>query len=132
MKALTVRQPFATLLVAGVKRYETRTMMTRHRGLLAIHAGLGKGRIPEGVTHKDDLVIHQGVAWPAPRGYVLGTVVVVDCVPTDYLHDLDDEQRELGNFAPGRFAWVVEHPRLFGEPIPATGKLGMWDWAYTL
>jgi hypothetical protein len=38
MKALTVRQPWAALLILGAKQYETRTWPTRHRGILLIHA----------------------------------------------------------------------------------------------
>ena len=40
MKALTIRQPWASLIAAGVKTIETRSWSTRYRGPLAIHAGL--------------------------------------------------------------------------------------------
>jgi hypothetical protein len=39
MKALTVLQPWAQLLILGAKRYETRSWKTKHRGPLLIHAG---------------------------------------------------------------------------------------------
>jgi len=39
MKALTVRQPYATLIARGVKTIETRSWRTNYRGRLAIHAG---------------------------------------------------------------------------------------------
>lgn len=42
MKALTVRQPWASLIAAGVKTIETRSRRTSHRGPLVIHAGLAK------------------------------------------------------------------------------------------
>ena len=38
MKAISIMQPWALLLVSGVKQYETRTWRTSHRGLLYIHA----------------------------------------------------------------------------------------------
>jgi ASCH domain len=38
MKSLSVRQPWAALLLCGAKRYETRNRSTPHRGLIAIHA----------------------------------------------------------------------------------------------
>lgn len=40
MKALTVRQPWASLIALGVKTVETRSWSTKYRGPLAIHAGM--------------------------------------------------------------------------------------------
>ncbi|MEO8269199.1 MAG: ASCH domain-containing protein, partial [Aureliella sp.] len=42
MKAITISQPFATLIASGEKWIENRTWPTSHRGRIAIHAGLGK------------------------------------------------------------------------------------------
>lgn len=39
MKAITIHQPWASLIVSGDKLYETRTWPTKHRGPIAIHAG---------------------------------------------------------------------------------------------
>jgi activating signal cointegrator 1 len=39
MKVITVIQPWATLLALGVKKFETRSWATKHRGELAVHAG---------------------------------------------------------------------------------------------
>ncbi|WP_156090733.1 ASCH domain-containing protein, partial [Planktothrix paucivesiculata] len=39
MQALTIQEPWASLLVTGKKRYETRDWQRNYRGLLAIHAG---------------------------------------------------------------------------------------------
>jgi len=39
MKALTIRQPWASLVATGVKTIETRSWSTKYRGPLAIHAG---------------------------------------------------------------------------------------------
>ena len=43
MKALTLTQPYATLVALGAKQIETRGRGFSHRGPLAIHAGLGPG-----------------------------------------------------------------------------------------
>src|SRR3954452_3561016 len=40
MKALTIRQPWAALIMAGSKDVENRVRPTSFRGRLAIHAGL--------------------------------------------------------------------------------------------
>lgn len=45
MKALTLTQPWATLIAVGAKRIETRSWETLYRGPLAIHAGAGLGPV---------------------------------------------------------------------------------------
>lgn len=40
MKAITIIQPYATLIAVGEKGLETRGWPTKHRGELAIHAGM--------------------------------------------------------------------------------------------
>ena len=42
MKALTLYQPWATLVAIGAKKIETRSWPTKYRGTIAIHAGLNK------------------------------------------------------------------------------------------
>jgi activating signal cointegrator 1 len=92
MKALTVRQPHASLIAAGVKTIETRGQRTHHRGPLAIHAGLH--RPVEGADVGDwwwcwdvdqGAIVRQS-EWgqhPAPLGAIVAVVDVVDCVPID-------------------------------------------------
>ena len=109
MKAFTVYQPYAHAIVAGVKHYETRPRRTRIRGRVAVHAGRLAGNLP--------------------RGAVIGTVEIVDCVPVEELVDsLDNRERLLGDYSPGRFAWVLQNPVMFKTPIPAHGKQGWWNW----
>ena len=45
MKALSLTQPWATLIAVGAKRIETRSWYTAHRGLIAIHAAKGLGPV---------------------------------------------------------------------------------------
>ena len=59
----------------------------------------------------------------------IGTVEIVDCVPVEELVDsLDNRERLLGDYSPGRFAWVLQNPVMFKTPIPACGKQGWWNW----
>ena len=44
MKAITIRQPWASLITLGVKTIETRSSPTKYRGPLAIHAGAHRPR----------------------------------------------------------------------------------------
>ena len=64
-----------------------------------------------------------------PRGAVLGTVEIVDCVPVEeVISTLSERERLLGDYSPGRFAWVPKNPVAFDTPVPAKGKQGWWNW----
>lgn len=124
MKAYTVYQPYAYATVAGLKHYETRPRRTSIRGRVAVHAG--KKRIS-----LEDMTV---VVIPAARnvlhyGAVIGTVEIVDCVPVEALiGKLSERERVLGDYTPGRFAWVLKNPVMFDRPIPARGFQGWWNW----
>ena len=106
MKAFTVYQPYAHAIVAGVKHYETRPRRTHIRGRVAVHAG----RLDEVQATKH---LKNGEFWAVleaaggggnlPRGAVIGTVEIVDCVPVEELVDsLDNRERLLGDYSPVR------------------------------
>lgn len=131
IKGLTVHQPWAWLIVKRFKTYETRHWPTSYRGELAIHAGkagtvhqfetweaIREHIIPEANLPRWDKLL---------RGYVLGTVTLVDCIPTRALHGLSSQERALGDFTPGRYGWKLENPVVFDEPRPWRGKQGLWD-----
>lgn len=132
MKALTLTQPWATLVVLGIKRWETRGWFRRDVGRFAIHAG--KGWSAEDRAFADDL--HERGVLPVPRrelplGAVIGEVNLGGLVQTGtavrkgYISDLE---QSLGNYEPGRYAWELFDPVAYPEPIPARGSLGFWDW----
>lgn len=124
MRAFTVYQPYAYAIVAGMKGYETRPRRTNIRGRVAVHAGkqeitLDSMRVV--VVPSEGKKLHYGA--------VLGTVEIVDCVPVeDVVDGLTERERALGDYSPGRWAWVLKNPVMFDSPIPASGKQGWWEW----
>lgn len=44
MKVITIKQPWATLIMQGYKRFEFRSWQTKYRGDLLIHAGKGRDK----------------------------------------------------------------------------------------
>lgn len=125
MRALSLYQPWASLIAHGVKRVETRTWLTKYRGDVAIHAtksevkGFGAGVIP---YHR----LPQGVA--TPHACLLAVVCIDDCILMDEenIPTFSELERELGNYKPGNWAWILSNVRLLREPVPAQGYQGIW------
>lgn len=92
MKALTIRQPWASLIALGIKTIETRSWQTRYRGPIAIHAGAGSpaGKPWRGWTREaawcPDLwraagFDPEGPAPGVPLGAIVATATLIDVVP---------------------------------------------------
>lgn len=141
MKALTLTQPFATLVMLGAKRVETRPVMFKHRGLLWIHASrvvdIAAWTEPmfrqvldaAGLTNVDQV----------PTGRVLGSVQVVDgcrfaggpcprCLPESWRERIGAHERHFGNYAAGRGGLLLDNPQPLASPIVARGMNGLWNW----
>jgi hypothetical protein len=129
MKCLSVGQPFATLLCLGIKRYETRSWRTDFRGTLAIHASRVFQPAFRALCAKEpfrSLLAASG--HDLPRGGLIGTATLIDCLPTErILPQLTDREFLLGDYRAGHWAWEMADPRLFKHPIPARGKLGLFE-----
>ena len=149
MRCLTLTQPWASLVAIGAKRIETRSWGTNYRGPLAIHAAKGFAALPGG--NLTDFCLNEpfGSALFAggirklvpgedlPLGKVIAVGTLVTCIPLDdgptvrdalILSDAPHE-REFGDYAVGRFAWILADVRPLPAPIPARGSLGLWEWA---
>jgi hypothetical protein len=77
MKIISIRQPWASLIVSGVKDVENRTWSTRYRGPVLIHASRAIDKISD-----DEFQARFGMSLPValPRGGVVGVAEIVDCV----------------------------------------------------
>lgn len=124
MKALTLIQPWATLIVSGHKRVETRSWRTRHRGPLLIHAG-------KKIDH-DYVEWLRSIGDPSapdleemPTGAALGYARLMNVLPTEIFQPRGLELR-YGDYNPDRFAWCLAGVVAFAEPVPFPGKRGLW------
>ena len=104
MKVLTVKQPWASLIINGDKDIENRSWRTMYRGPLYIHSALKP--VAAGELAKDLL-----------HGYVLGTVELIDVV-----RDHDSVWAERG-----QWHWVLANPQPLAEPYAEKGALGLWE-----
>lgn len=128
MKVLTIKQPWATLIAEGYKKYEFRTWNTKFRGTLLIHAGKG--------IDKKALERFKHLNLEYPTG-----CIIAKCEITDSIY-IDDEMRAyLKKEDPLVYRGVVNHPEWEGygfkidnvekiKPIPINGKLSLWDYDY--
>lgn len=130
-QALSLTQPWATLVAIGAKKFETRSWSTWQRGPLAIHASMGfpkecvelcnqepylSALRTAGYNHAEEL----------PRGAVIAVVNLADCVSTNkWTPDRHSDEYQFGNYGPDRFAWSLPDARRI-TPFFAKGSLGIW------
>ncbi len=120
MRALTIRQPWASLILSGKKKIETRSTRTKRRGTVFLHAGTVMGK------SEREAAIREGLDPDTlPRGMIIGTIEIVDSVPAKDLN-VSDAERSRGDFRPGRWGWVLGEVRALAKPVPATGALSFW------
>lgn len=131
MKTLTVRQPYAQMIVWGVKHYETRSWSTKYRGGLMIHAGKAWQKAERELCQHPDiqavLDAHETAANDLVRGAIIGFCNVVDVIPVEDLGEIDRLERQLGFYQPGNYAWLLDGAKTI-DPVPAKGSQGFWEW----
>lgn len=130
IKALTLYQPWASLVCIGAKQFETRSWATPYRGKLAIHAGktLLYDRYDRQFLSR---LVRVGIAQPdrLPLGAVLCVCELQAIYRSQELSPtLDEQELAFGNYEPSRAAWKLKVLKVFEPPIPAKGSQGLWDW----
>ncbi len=152
MKALTLWQPWATLVAMEEKRIETRCWSTKYRGELAIHSAaklppkwLGASSRTDpfrdeladvfsvrrdaddrGGKHVDDIL--RGL----PYGKILCVVRLISIEetggPSTDRENMPEREWIFGNYEPGRYAWHLQMVDVFEPAIPAKGNRMLWNW----
>lgn len=124
MKVLTIKEPWATLIIEGYKKYEFRSWKTNYRGKILIHAGLS--------IENDMLERFKSYNLKCSKGKIIGEANLVDCILVD-----DKFNKELRNIDPivyGRsnhvekYAWKLDNVIKYDNAIPIKGKLGLWNY----
>lgn len=140
MKAITIHQPWATLIALGEKRLETRSWATKYRGPLAIHAAK---RVDNEICLEEPfstvLAKHGYTADNLPTGAIVATCQLTEChkVIEDYgkaaligeeLLRISSPEYDFGWYEIGRYAWEMTDVQQLSGPIPAKGQQGLWNW----
>ena len=139
MKIITIRQPWATLVALGEKQFETRSWRTAYRGELAIHAGKAIDKTTcQQEPYRSVLQRHGYTTDQLPLGAVIAVGRLEQCyyVGTDLgnaaiLGDdgyiVDGAEYAFGDYTEGRYAWKIGRIGFLERPLPATGRLGLWN-----
>lgn len=125
MKALSIRQPWAWAILHAGKDIENRDWPTRLRGRIAIHAAKGMTLEEyEGFWELHSNIVQAGFGSNTvvpefallPRGAIVGTVEIVDCV-----------SRSGSPWFFGDYGFLLRNPIALPKPIECKGALGFWD-----
>ena len=149
MKAITVWQPWGSLISFGEKEYETRGWKTNYRGPLAIHAAqkidkeiccyqpFNSALFRNDINALDML----------PIGAIICICNLVDCLEITGRTKVQGvtvgaalvngekiirgNELAFGDYTPGRFAWKLKDVHQLKEPIPTKGAQQLWNWDAT-
>ena len=125
MKAITIWQPYAQAIALGLKRYETRSWGTRHRGPIAIHASVR----PLGADARR-LAAAYGIENDLEYGAVIDICELVDCIPMtpEFIAAQPKSEIDFGDWRVGRYAWQLRVVRVLDTPHHIGGLQGLWNW----
>jgi len=131
VKALTISQPFASLIASGEKFVENRTWSTNYRGPLANHAGKGTQYLT-----RAELASY-------PNGCLISVANLVACVSLEEIIERDSSSRDRKKLIPGTmlnwsevrrhkhtegpWCWILGDIRPLIRAIPMRGAQGLWE-----
>ena len=130
MKAITLIQPWASLISIGEKTIETRSWSTKYRGPLAIHAGKKIDKTAFTIPIYKEIFDMYGININnIPTSSIIAICDITDCIPTELLSEkISDKEKQFGNYTPNRYGWILQNVKILETPIHATGMLGLWDY----
>ncbi|KFP92097.1 Activating signal cointegrator 1, partial [Apaloderma vittatum] len=124
---LSVHQPWASLLVKGIKRVEGRTWYTPHRGRLWI-AATAKRPSPQEISELETtykMLLQKDVEFPSdyPSGCLLGCVDVTDCLSQE---QFKEQYSDLSQESGSPFVFICANPQEMVVKFPIKGKPKIW------
>jgi predicted transcriptional regulator len=118
MKALSLKQPYAELVVSGKKKIELRKWNTNFRGEFLIHAS----------KNPDEEAMKKFGFKSLPVSRIIGKATLKEVKTYSSPEDCDkDKELHLASNAWGSFGFMLENPQRIKE-IPCSGNLGFWEF----
>lgn len=123
MKALTIKEPWASLIIDKYKTYEFRSWHTKYRGKIYIHASTS--------IDKESLKQFNDYNISIKPGHIIGEAEITDCILVSDAFDQELRQKDkqvYGSDHLGYYAWQLKNIKKYENPIPAKGQLGLWNF----
>ena len=129
MKCISLWQPWATLMANGSKKNETRSWSTSYRGRIAIHAAKKWNKELRDLcwTEPFKTALWFDLGKPLPRGALLCTVTIVDCIEITETNAPSSPEHDCGDYTPGRFMWITEDLQRATSPVACRGAQGIFE-----
>ena len=124
MKVLTVKEPWASLIINGYKKHEFRSWKTKYRGKILIHAGM--------TLEKDEAKRFEEYNLEYYKGAIIGEATITDCILVDT--KFNEDLRKINPLVYAKsnhvetYAWKLENIKKYDKPIYIKGKLGLWNY----
>lgn len=118
MKALSIKQPYAELILQGKKKIELRKWNTSFRGEFLIHAS----------KNPDNEAMQRFGFKELPCGFIVGKAKLIEV--KKYKNEEEhkkDKELHLASSQWGNYGFIIENPERI-EKIAAKGKLGFWEY----
>lgn len=153
MKALSIKQPWASLIAHGIKDIENRNWRTHYRGRIYIHASASKVNFDnwyDSPLNNEQLLLLPTEDKELKFEYsaIIGEVDIVDCVinhqsvwaeksdfqccgcfPEKYCEPCSEFKRQKEKGIKPIYNWVLANPVLYDKPIlNVKGKLSFWEY----
>lgn len=124
MKVLTIKEPWASLIINGYKKYEFRSWKTKYRGKILIHAGM--------TLEKEEYKKFKEYNIECSKGAIIGEAEITDCILVDKkfndkLSEIDYLVYKKDKYI-SKYAWKLENIKKYDTPIYIKGKLGLWNY----
>lgn len=126
IRALSIRQPWAALILDGLKTVENRTWPTAWRGTLVIHTGTR----PDPATTYVQQAQRVGLTPRGDRGTPLGAYLgAVELVNVHHHRDCPGWNPGCDPYwaERGLWHWVLHNPRWLADPLTGPGRLRLWS-----
>ncbi len=124
MKVLTIKEPWASLIINGYKKYEFRSWKTNYRGKILIHAGK--------TLEKKYAIKFDKYGLNYAEGEIIGEAILTDCILVtekfnSELIKSDPLVYGMSNHV-RNYAWKLDNVIKYDKGIPCKGKLGLWNY----
>lgn len=123
MRVITLKQPWATLVAEGLKKYEFRSWKLNYRGEILIHAGKG--------IDKESMKKFEYLNFKYPQSIIVAKVKILDCIElNDKINKQIIEENELvygHKYDRTGYAWKLELIEKINDSKEISGKQGIWN-----